>query len=121
MAFLEMLSEMLTRSQVSDLVRNVAVMNVERDENGDSSKYLYLHYAKKGKIQWVQNTVPGIFMMKGKFIKEVYPMVKGRLGKVKFVDRDEVRKGLEYGSVGAIQTDTDMPSSFISNRRSEVD
>jgi len=119
MAFLEVLSEMLTRSQVADLARNVAVMSVERDAKGDSRKFLNVNMATKGEIEWVQNTAPGIFIMKGKFLKDIYPKVKGQLGPSKFVDRDEVRKELEYGSVGAIQTD--IPRGFTSMGRSEAD
>lgn len=119
MAFLEMLQEMLTRSQVSDLSKNVAVMNVERDKAGEPRKFLNFNYAEKGEIEWVQNTQPGIFMMKGKFLKNIYPKIKGQLGPSKFVDRDEIRKELEYSSIGAIQSD--VPRSFVSMGRSEAD
>lgn len=109
MAFLEILQEMLgdpaSRSLVSDLARNVAVVSVEKEKEGNPRKFLNLNYARNGEVEWVEISSPGIFAMKGKFLNEIYPKVKGQLGQAKFVDRDKIRDELGYGSVGAIQTD----------------
>lgn len=107
MAFLEILQEALTRDQVADLVRYVAIVSIEREREGNSRRYLNVHYAKKGEVDWAEMTSPGIFIMKGKFLKDIYPNVKGKLGPVKFVDRDAIRDKMEYGKASAIPTDVE--------------
>ena len=106
MAFLEVLEEMLSRSQVADLAKYVAVMSLDRAEAGEPKRYLNMNIAANGEIEWVQMNAPGIFMMKGKFLKNVYPALKGKLGKSKFVDRDAIRDEIGYGQAGAIQADS---------------
>jgi len=106
MAFLEVLQEMLTRTQVADLARNVAIMSVDRAEAGEPKRYLNMNIAANGEVEWAQANSPGIFIMKGKFLKNIYPTIKGKLGKAKFVDRDAIRDEIGYGQVGAIQADS---------------
>lgn len=106
MAFLEMLQEMLTRDQVADLATNIAVISIEREKEGNSRKFLNLNYARNGEVEWVEMNSPGIFAMKGKFLKDIYPKVKGKLGKARFIDRESIRDELGYGSIGAIQSDS---------------
>jgi len=116
MAFLQMLQEMLTRTQVADLATNVAVMSLERAEAGDPKRYLNVHLASKGKVVWERGDSSVIFAVKGKFLKDIYPLVKGQLGKSKFVPRETIRDEMGFGSGGAIQSD--MPSGGQDRSRS---
>ena len=110
MAFLQMLQEMLTRDDIADLARPVAIMSIEKDNAGELKKYLNINMAEKGKVEWIApvrfNLGPSMFIVKGKFLKQVYPKVKGKIGKSKFVDRDEIMNDNDFDDVGAIQSDS---------------
>jgi hypothetical protein len=117
MAFLEILKEMLSRQQVADLASNVAVVSLEREKEGNPRKYLNINYATKGEVEWVDSQSPSIFVMKGKFLRDVYPQVKGKLGKSDFVDREKIRGELGHGSTTGIATD--IPRKFVSLGRED--
>lgn len=111
MAFLEALKEaFLTRRQVAELASNVAIMSTEKDEAKDPRKYLNLNAAKMGKINWVDETNPNIFGMKGKIIRDILPSIKNGLGEYVFVPKDTVRDEYGFGQTGGIPTDE--PAAF---------
>lgn len=105
MAFIELLSEMLTRSQVADLAKNVAVVSLDREKKGNPKKFLNLFSAESGKVDWV-DARPGIFKMKGKIIRDILPLVKGKIGNYTFMDRDAIENDYDMRSVSSIQTDS---------------
>jgi len=120
MAFLEILKEMLTRAQVADLASYIAVVSMDREKEGNSRKFLNINYARNGEVEWVEASNTGIFIMKGKFLRDIYPKVKENLGKFQFVNRDSIRDELGYGSVSAIKSDSPT-IGFAKIRGSEVE
>lgn len=110
MAFLEVLKEMLSRAQVSDLATNVALVSVDRETEKNPRKFLNLTYAKNGEVEWEEIGSASLFAMKGKIIRDILPKIRDKVGKYKFVSRDAVRQETGYGAHQAIQTDEPVGS-----------
>lgn len=52
MAFIKVLSEMLSRQQIERLSQEVAIINVERHNAGEPKKFLDLCRAENGVVEW---------------------------------------------------------------------
>lgn len=98
MAFLDVLSEMLSRQQVNDLSKVVAVVSIEKQREKNPRMFLNLNYAKEGQIEW-EEYGPGVVAMKGKIMRDVLPKVKDQLGAITFVSKDKLDDdtGVGYG------------------------
>jgi len=105
MAFLKFLREMLSRQQVADLATYVAITSVDRQKAGNPRCYLNLNVARRGEVEWDGPDSASIFAMKGKLMRDVIPLVKDKIGKYTFVNRDVIWDEIGYGVPGAITTD----------------
>jgi len=96
MSFIEYLKEALSREQVADLARNVAVV-------GPEGKFLNLMAGRKGVVMWMNEPR---FDLKGKILRDVIPNVQDEIGEYEIVDRDEIESDWGTGpAASAISTE----------------
>jgi len=83
MAFVEVLSEMLSKQQLERLSQEVAIINVERHNAGEPKKFLNLCRAEKGVVEWSKYYSDACTITKiGKFEGIPSEGVEGLLSKV---------------------------------------
>lgn len=104
MAFLDVLCEMLSRQQVTDLAKVVAVVSVEREREKNPRMFLNLNYAKEGQVEWDEYG-PGVVAMKGKIMRDVLPKVKDQLGAITFISKDMLDNDTSVGYGQSITRD----------------
>jgi len=98
MAFLDVLCEMLSRQQVTDLAQVVAVVSIEKQREKNPRMFLNLNFAKEGQVEW-EEYGPGVVAMKGKIVRDILPKVKDQLGAITFMSKNELEDntGVGYG------------------------